>query len=96
MFAHGPAKGGVLEGHARSVWALTAADAEGTQILSASFDNTLRLWRRGDRGWAEVMELRGHTDQVTSVAAVRCWDAPVRAHALRPCAAPMRCAHAAG
>lgn len=51
---------------AGQVWALSAAAADGSKLLTASWDNSLRLWKRsGSTGnWETAVALVGHTDQV--------------------------------
>ncbi|MEO1474505.1 MAG: hypothetical protein AAFS03_11330, partial [Pseudomonadota bacterium] len=56
-----------LQGHAGTVWS-AAFSPDGTRIVTASSDNTARVWRRTDDGaWAHDT-LQGHEDWVRSAA----------------------------
>jgi WD40 repeat protein len=54
-----------LEGHTGSVWSV-AFSPDGTQVVSGSGDNTVRLWDAVTGSALQTLE--GHTDWVTSVA----------------------------
>ena len=55
----------VLTGHGDSIWS-AAFSPDGRRIVSASKDNTVRVWNADGRG--EPLVLRGHNDRVWSAA----------------------------
>ena len=55
----------ILEGHSDGVTSV-AFSSDGTQVVSGSYDNTVRIWDVATGDIAHI--LRGHQDWVTSVA----------------------------
>src|SRR5262249_29959335 len=53
-----------LQGHTALVWSV-AFSADGTRIVSASGDKTVKVWNA--QTGQETLTLKGHTDSVTSV-----------------------------
>ena len=54
-----------LQGHRDGVTAV-AVTPDGSEVISASFDETLKVWDR--KSGEELRTLRGHRDRVTAVA----------------------------
>ncbi|KFZ16002.1 hypothetical protein V502_05289 [Pseudogymnoascus sp. VKM F-4520 (FW-2644)] len=63
--AHWSAALQTLEGHSRSVTSV-AFSPDGTQVVSGSYDTTVRLWDAATG--APLQTLEGHSNRVTSVA----------------------------
>lgn len=57
----------VLEGHEQAVWAVLPVDSAPGDLLSASADRTIRLWRRGEA----LHTFTGHTDVVRGLSIVQ-------------------------
>lgn len=57
-----------LEGHEHTVYDLSWFPSDAGRLVSASFDGTLRIWRRRRGAWKTRDILRGHKGEVRSVA----------------------------
>jgi len=86
----GETKVSTLRGHVSIVRALSFAPGTGDVLASASYDNTIKLWRVRDESWRCTATLRGHAREVLAVSIQPCrreatrllasgsWDGTVR------------------
>ena len=62
----------LLQGHTKSVRSLTTIQTPtGTQIVSGSLDNKIRVWEKEGDDWVTKFVLQGHTNSVFSLTTIQ-------------------------